>query len=191
VQELFVEALDLEEADRAAFLDRRCGDDATLRAEVGALLATDAETASFLDAPMLSRATVPEQIGRYRICRVIASGGMGMVYEAQQDHPQRLVALKVLRRDAASPSALKRFKHETEILGRLKHPNIAQVYDAGTFDEGGGAQPCSERVNACSCLRGSATRSSTRTSGGSSTGTSSPTTFLSTMGASRRSSISG
>jgi tetratricopeptide (TPR) repeat protein len=141
VQELFVEALDLEEADRAAFLDRRCGDDATLRAEVGALLATDAETASFLDAPMLSRATVPEQIGRYRICRVIASGGMGMVYEAQQDHPQRLVALKVLRRDAASPSALKRFKHETEILGRLKHPNIAQVYDAGTFDEGGGAQP--------------------------------------------------
>ncbi|MHC4092583.1 MAG: serine/threonine-protein kinase, partial [Planctomycetota bacterium] len=140
-RDLFVEILDLEESDRAAFLDERCGDDEALRADVEALLATDAETASFLDVPLADRATGPQQIGRYRICGVIASGGMGTVYEAQQDTPHRRVAIKILRPDAASPSAMKRFQHEAEILGRLKHPNIAQIYDAGTFDDGRGAQP--------------------------------------------------
>jgi tetratricopeptide (TPR) repeat protein len=52
-----------------------------------------------------------------------------------------VVALKVLQRRAASRQAMKRFQHESEILGRLRHPNIAQIYDAGTFDDGGGAQP--------------------------------------------------
>ncbi|MEE8458276.1 MAG: tetratricopeptide repeat protein, partial [Phycisphaerales bacterium] len=52
-----------------------------------------------------------------------------------------VVALKLLRQGAASRQAMKRFRHETEILGRLKHPNIAQIHDAGTFDSGQGAQP--------------------------------------------------
>ncbi|MHC4428712.1 MAG: serine/threonine protein kinase, partial [Planctomycetota bacterium] len=80
-------------------------------------------------------------IGRYETRRVIAAGGMGTVYEAVQDRPHRAVALKVMRRGATSRQAMKRFKHEAEILGRLRHPHIAQVYDAGTFDDGEGAQP--------------------------------------------------
>lgn len=72
------------------------------------------------------------RIGRYRIQRVIASGGMGTVYEAAQEQPRRTVALKVIRAGAASPMMLRRFEYEAQVLGSLQHPGIAQVYEAGT-----------------------------------------------------------
>ena len=53
---------------------------------------------------------------------------MGVVYAAQQDRPRRTVAIKVLRRGYRHPEILKRFEHEAEMLGRLLHPGIAQVY---------------------------------------------------------------
>ena len=48
------------------------------------------------------------------------------------------MALKLLRSGLASRSALRRFSHEAEILARLRHPGIAQVYEAGSHGEGGG-----------------------------------------------------
>jgi hypothetical protein len=84
---------------------------------------------------------LPERIGNYKILGIVASGGMGVVYEAQQDHPRRSVALKVMKRGIASPKALERFKHEAEILGRLRHPAIAQIFEAGTHDDGSGGVP--------------------------------------------------
>ncbi|MCG8404546.1 MAG: serine/threonine-protein kinase, partial [Phycisphaerales bacterium] len=86
-------------------------------------------------------APVPERIGQYRIKRTIASGGMGMVYEVEQERPQRRVALKVIKPGVISPQALQRFELEANILGRLEHPGIARIYEAGTHDAGGGAQP--------------------------------------------------
>lgn len=77
-------------------------------------------------------AGLPERIGRYRIVRRIGRGGMGEVFVAEQDQPRRTVALKVLRPDAVTPQLLKRFRQEAEILGRLQHPGIAQIHDAGT-----------------------------------------------------------
>lgn len=74
---------------------------------------------------------VPEAIGGFRIHRLIASGGMGLVYEAWQESPHRPVALKVMRRGVGTPSALRRFKAEAQLMARLHHPGIAQVYDAG------------------------------------------------------------
>jgi WD40 repeat protein len=61
---------------------------------------------------------------------------MGTVYEAEQDHPHRAVALKVILPGRASPQMLRRFAREAEILGRLHHPGIAQVYEAGLTDDG-------------------------------------------------------
>jgi WD40 repeat protein/predicted Ser/Thr protein kinase len=78
----------------------------------------------------------PARVGHYRVLRYIAEGGMGAVYEAEQDNPRRTVALKVLRPGHASPGLLKRFAHEAQILGRLHHPGIAQVYEAGLADDG-------------------------------------------------------
>src|SRR5262249_3662529 len=62
--------------------------------------------------------------------------GMGVVYEAEQDNPLRVVALKVLLPGRLSPGPLKRFTQETQILGRLHHPGIAQIYDAGVAENG-------------------------------------------------------
>ncbi len=83
----------------------------------------------------------PAAIGRYRILRVIGEGGMGIVYEAEQDQPRRTVALKIIRPGMASPELLRRFEQESQALGRLQHPGIAQIYEAGTVDTGLGPQP--------------------------------------------------
>ncbi len=66
---------------------------------------------------------------------------MGSVYEAEQEKPRRRVALKVIRQGCASSQALRRFELEAHVLGRLQHPGIAQVYEAGTADSGHGPQP--------------------------------------------------
>jgi hypothetical protein len=156
VAAIFEQVSDLPPADRTAFLDEACGNNRQLREEVESLLrrhdreqpgahfdALERDVREKAEALTATQASItgPKSIGRYEIRNAIASGGMGTVYEAVQDHPRRLVALKVLRRGFVSRSALRRFTHEAEILGRLRHPNIAQVHEAGTFDEGEGAQP--------------------------------------------------
>ncbi len=85
--------------------------------------------------------SLPGRIGSYRIIRLLGEGGMGAVYEAEQDHPHRIVALKVIKSAWASPALLHRFEQESAALARLHHPNIAQVYEAGTADSGTGTQP--------------------------------------------------
>jgi len=74
---------------------------------------------------------IPKRIGRYHIKGVLASGGMGTVYEATQEQPHRTVALKLMKHGITSRAALRRFEYESQILGRLQHPGIAQVYEAG------------------------------------------------------------
>src|SRR6185369_7163435 len=80
-------------------------------------------------------------VGRYRILRLVGEGGMGAVYEAEQDAPRRTVALKIIKPAMASPELLRRFEQESQALGRLQHPGIAQIYEAGTVDTGFGPQP--------------------------------------------------
>jgi tetratricopeptide (TPR) repeat protein/tRNA A-37 threonylcarbamoyl transferase component Bud32 len=82
-----------------------------------------------------------EQVGHYRIKRLIASGGMGTVYEATQDSPRRVVAVKVMKPGLASRAAMRRFEFEAHVLGRLRHPGIAQIYEAGTHCDHAGSVP--------------------------------------------------
>jgi tetratricopeptide (TPR) repeat protein len=84
---------------------------------------------------------MPKRIGHYRLKRFIGSGGMAVVYLAVQEHPRRTVALKLMKAGVTSRSALRRFEYESQILARLRHPNIAQVYEAGTHDDGTGGVP--------------------------------------------------
>ncbi len=121
-------------AQREAFLDVECGDDDALRSEVRKLL--DAHD----DAPVQPLAMAPGVPG-FRILRRIGVGGMGTVYEAEQDHPRRRVALKVLRLDALSDESLARFETEARALARLQHPGIARIFEAGRFEGPAGSMP--------------------------------------------------
>lgn len=78
------------------------------------------------------RRLAPLRIGGYRIIREIGRGGMGTIYQAEQERPRRTVALKVMRHGTASRSIQRRFEAESELLSRLEHPAIAKVYAAGT-----------------------------------------------------------
>jgi non-specific serine/threonine protein kinase/serine/threonine-protein kinase len=102
-------------------------------------LAIPAENVGRYDAgSMLPLGTT---MGRYRIVRLIGDGGMGAVYEAEQESPRRTVALKVIKPEFTSLELLRRFEQEAQALGRLQHPGIAQIYEAGAADTGHGPQP--------------------------------------------------
>ena len=93
----------------------------------------DGETTETIRPEAIAR--FPKRIGHYHVKRVLASGGMGTVYEAIQEHPRRTVALKVMKHGIVSRSAMRRFEYESQVLARLRHPGIAQVYEAGTHDD--------------------------------------------------------
>src|SRR5262249_48392153 len=80
---------------------------------------------------LVSRAR-PERIGQYRITGVLGHGGMGVVYRAVQENPRREVALKVIHAPFLNEMMRRRFEWEVSVLGRLQHPGIAQIFEAGT-----------------------------------------------------------
>ncbi len=147
---LLVAALPRERWDED--LAGRCAGDAALEREVRSLLECHDGAEGFLDAAELGHArpapppdeelSAGTRIGEYVIQRLLGKGGMGNVYVAEQDRPRRTVALKVIRRGIGTSGLQRRFEHEAEILGRLHHPGIAQVYEAGASPgAGGGSQP--------------------------------------------------
>jgi tetratricopeptide (TPR) repeat protein len=92
---------------------------------------------------MLERQAVPVvgltnhcEVPGYRIVREIGRGGMGVVYEAEQENPRRRVALKVLGDIGADQDHVKLFRREIRTLACLNHPAIATIYEAGQTDEG-------------------------------------------------------
>ncbi|MCC6322558.1 MAG: protein kinase [Phycisphaerales bacterium] len=84
---------------------------------------------------------LPDRVGKYTIARLIGAGGMGAVFEAVQENPRRAVALKLLKAGIANEKSLRRFQVETEVLARLNHRCIAQIYEAGTHESPLGPVP--------------------------------------------------
>ncbi len=80
---------------------------------------------------------IPEAIASYRILGLLGEGGMGTVYLAEQSRPvRREVALKVIKLGMDSAQVLQRFELERQALALMEHPNIANVFDAGTTELG-------------------------------------------------------
>lgn len=156
VMVLFDEICDLPAEDRDALLSARCANDPELRQEVESMLRHDrtelslfesgeSKNAEILEAAWAATAhragELPTEIGGYRIIREVGQGGMGIIYEAQQDSPKRMVALKVLKSSSFSRDMLKRFEHEAYVLGQLQHPGIANIHEAGISDSLQGRRP--------------------------------------------------
>lgn len=144
LKKIFQDAVERPPGERSAFIDTACEGDKELRKEVMSLLSADTDAGSFLAPPDTSglspeswgkRLVGAEIGGKYKLERVISAGGMGTVYEAAQEHPQRNVAVKIMNRAPFSRSAHRRFEYESQILARLEHPGIAQVIEAGTHKE--------------------------------------------------------
>jgi len=143
VWELVQLAGSLEPGKREAFLTQACAGDDSLRAEVLAQLrlqggrqAGQPSTGTLNLTSGIGEALEHRRVASYRLEGLIGAGGMGAVYRAVQEQPHRTVALKVMRSGIGSPSALRRFHYESEILARLRHPGIAHVYEAGMHEEG-------------------------------------------------------
>jgi serine/threonine protein kinase len=82
-------------------------------------------------------ARLPGTIGGYRVVGLLGEGAAGLVYEAEQQHPRRRVALKVMHRGhLVDELHIRMFQREVETLGRLKHPNIAAIYESGHTEDG-------------------------------------------------------
>jgi tetratricopeptide (TPR) repeat protein len=161
LKELFLAALAVAPAERAAWLEHECGPDAELRRRVELMLAAHDTPQSLLDrlapaaeprvgatgafaaggAERLSSAeseVVGTVIaGRYKLVEEIGEGGMGTVWMAQQTEPvKRVVALKVIKAGMDSKQVLARFDAERQALALMDHPHIARVLDAGATAAG-------------------------------------------------------
>src|SRR5262249_48919882 len=146
-ESIFAQALEIgSAAERAAFLDRTCGDDHALRAAVEALLRAHERSGDLLDLPERPAATVDEPsvsgrpgmvIGPYKLLEQIGEGGFGVVFLAEQTHPvRRKVALKVLKPGMDTRQVVARFEAERQALAIMDHPNIARVFDGGATASG-------------------------------------------------------
>jgi len=141
-EEIVRRALEIDATERAAFLDRACGDDAVLRAEVELLLGGQAETADFPgtqlhDSVEPSPERPGEEIAEYRLLHKLGEGGFGTVWMAEQKQPvRRHVALKLIKPGMDSRQVIARFAIERQALAMMDHPGIARVFDAGTTRTG-------------------------------------------------------
>ncbi|MFN0132884.1 MAG: WD40 repeat domain-containing serine/threonine-protein kinase [Phycisphaerales bacterium] len=153
---IFFELSEAAAAERAPLLAARCGGDAALTAEVQSLLSHLTGSDGFLNDVEQVAANLGlvghgslddsslkpgQRFAEYTIERPIGVGGMGAVYVARQERPNRTVALKVIRPGLASQALARRFEHEAELLGRLQHPGIAQIYAAGVATTPTGPRP--------------------------------------------------
>ncbi|UCF38458.1 MAG: protein kinase, partial [Acidobacteriota bacterium] len=145
---LFDEALDLPAEGREAFLTQACAGNPDLAEELRTLLQEYESPEDLFSTPALNlrEAAIAERppqfdpgavlASRFRICRFIARGGMGEVYEAEDLELQERVALKIIRREIAGDErTLNLFKQEIQVARRVTHPNVCRIFDLGQHSE--------------------------------------------------------
>jgi hypothetical protein len=146
-RDLFYEALDLGDEERAAFLAARCGGDAALASEVEQLFASWRGTSTAQLFPALASGVpaeveaevvvTPTVAGNFRLGRVLGRGGMGSVYEARHVVLGEPAAVKLLHPHlCADPYSVTRLLNEARAVNAIRHPHIVEVKDAGITDGG-------------------------------------------------------
>jgi len=145
LENYFHELVDLDREQQAARLSDIGAAEPDLHAELLSMLAAtraglrapEAALQELASAVVGSDSARPEAVGPYRIVGLLGQGGMGQVFEAEQNEPvRRSVALKIARGTLLSDSARARFRAERQALAVLDHPNISKVFDAGSTQSG-------------------------------------------------------
>jgi eukaryotic-like serine/threonine-protein kinase len=153
LEDLWPSVLEVEPERRDEFLVKVCGEDSELLNEFRSLLASHGAARDFLQTPaaelaahvlaseeevLLSRSLEGQQISHYRILKRIGRGGMGTVWLAERcdGRFERKVAIKFLNVAALDEASAERFRREGAMLGRLAHPQIAELMDAGLTSTG-------------------------------------------------------
>lgn len=147
VDPVFAAAVEISSPEeRAAYVQRICGDNAQLRKRVEELLAAHFDAGDFLERPpatVLHRDNANIQagpgtvIGPYKLLQQIGEGGMGVVFMAEQAEPiHRTVAVKIIKPGMDTRQVIARFEAERQALAMMDHPSIAKVLDAGTTETG-------------------------------------------------------
>jgi serine/threonine-protein kinase len=136
-------ALGWARGERERRLNETLAHDAELLAEVRALLANadavnDALPTGLPVAIAAGDAAPPERLGPYRIGALLGSGGMGRVYRGERDDGvfEQTIAVKLMRRTRQPLYVAEQFARERQILARLQHRNIAQLFDGGITPDG-------------------------------------------------------
>ena len=137
---IFQSAVPLARSERPAFLDSACAGDRPLREAVDRLFADLQETETVHLAVDRSRRSLhPGDLlqNRFRIRRFVGQGGMGEVYEAEDQELGGRVALKAIRpHHAGDPEFLGRFRREVQLARQVTHPNVCRVFDVGYHRDG-------------------------------------------------------
>jgi eukaryotic-like serine/threonine-protein kinase len=148
IKEIFYSAQDRTPAERSEFLNEVCGDDASMREEVEALLTADAANDNFLTSPafefaagMLASETTEfvagQTVGRYEILCPLGAGGMGQIYLARDAQLGRNIALKLISQEfATDPRRVVRFEQEARAASALNHPNVCVIHEIGMTENG-------------------------------------------------------
>ena len=136
LKNLMIEALEQPKGARERFVDEACGDDAALRADLLRLIRHSisdgflSDSALAVDERQQTESIIGTTIGRIRIDRLIARGGMGEVYAGEDELLERPVAVKLIRSQWRWSEARRdAFLAEARALSALAHPNICQVHD--------------------------------------------------------------
>ena len=143
LEALFLRLETLDPRAQRELLDSECGNDVDLRQQLeGMLQELDRDDdwigESIKEVIPRNLDRIPARLGRYRVTGEIGRGGLSTVLSAERDdreYSQR-VAIKLIRRGLDTDDILLRLRQERQILARLQHPNIAQLIDGGSTDDG-------------------------------------------------------
>ena len=147
IDALFEEVIDLPFAEREKILAEKCANDPELKSRVLSLLSALKTSDDFIENYRFASVSrfiehteddlIGKTIGLYRLKSLLGRGGMGAVYLASRiDDYEKEVAVKVIPPFEKRKSFAENFRRERQILANLSHPNIAQLVDGGTTEDG-------------------------------------------------------